>query len=64
MISPAHMRWPSLNHSILFMTFNLDKFDWNSAVTSFTAFAAAKCDDAHHKHLQIIGVNLNYIDSS
>ena len=64
MISPAHTRRPSLNHSILFVTFNLDKFDRNSAVTSFAAFAAAKCDTTHHKHLQIIGVDLNYIDSS
>ena len=64
MISPAHLHLPSLKHSILCVTSNLDKFDWNSAVTLFAAFAAAKCDGTHHKHLQIIGVDLNYIDSS
>ena len=58
------MHQPSLKLSILFVTYNLDKFDRNSAVTWFAAFAVAKCDDAHHKHLQIIGVDLNYIDSS
>ena len=60
----AHMCQPSLKHSILFLTFNLDKFEWNLAVTSLAAFTAAKCDGTHHKHLQIIGVNLNYINSS
>ena len=64
MISPAHTHQPILKHSILFVTCNLDKFDQNLAVTLFAAFAAAKCDDAHHKHLQIIGVDLNYISSS
>ena len=64
MISPAHLHLPSLKHSILSVAFNLDKFDRNSAVTSFAAFAAAKCDDAHHKHLQVIGVDLNYINCS
>ena len=64
MISPAHTHQPSIKHSILFVTFNLDKFEWNPPVTSLAAFTVAKCDRAHHKHLQIIGVNLNYIASS
>ena len=46
------------------MTFNLDNFEWNPPVTSLAAFTAVKCEGAHHKHLQIIGVHLNYIDSS
>ena len=64
MISPAHTHQPSLKHSILLMAFNLDKFEWSPPVTSLAVFTRVKCDVAHHKHLQIIGVNLNYIDST